>query len=43
VGFALVPASFAIAFGVLVVCTLGAVPPARKVSRLSIVDAMRIE
>lgn len=43
VAYELVPLSFAMAAGALVLCLLGAVPPTQQVSRLNITEAMRIE
>lgn len=43
VAFELVPLSFAMAVGALFLCLLGALPPAWKVSRVNIINAMRVE
>lgn len=43
VAFELVPLSFAMAIGAFFICLLGSLPPAWRVSRVNIINAMRVE
>lgn len=43
VAFAPVPGAYALALGALLLCLLGALPAARRVSEVNIIEAMRVE